>query len=54
MRKKVEHMWWVRGSRSLKTAGLLSAGTCTSVEVGEVPIVFHGEKRNLIPNYHLQ
>lgn len=33
---------------------LLSAGTCISVGVGGAPIVFQAEKRNLIPNYHLQ
>lgn len=34
--------------------GLLSAGTCICVGVGGAPIVFQAEKRNLIPNYHLQ
>lgn len=52
--KGADHMWWVRTARSLRTAGLLSAGTCISVEVGGVAIVFQAEKRNLIPNYHLQ
>lgn len=33
---------------------LLSAGTCISVGVGGAPIVLQAEKRNLIPNYHLQ
>lgn len=53
-RKEAEHMWRVRESRSLRTAGLLSAGTCISVEVGGAPIVFQAEKRKLTPNYHLQ
>lgn len=53
-RKEAEHMWWVRESRSVRTAGLLSAGTCISVEAGGATIAFQAERRNLIPNYHLQ